>query len=123
MKREQQWLFECIHFDIGLGKVEPYFFTFCLYDIEARKKITESFSFDYLSKEMFELLGKSENKLNPILRSKQAVISLPEESTNFQNYVLLCTIEKVLQGDIGDIIDNYVKFNSVIVHFFFHFYL
>ena len=112
----------CQELSFALGEVEPYFCSMTIFDISTNERISETFSFDFQTDVSSVLLGVQsvlsiyrnfltpQDKLNAITKSKNAIFQLKETNPNFN---LIFTVEKVLQGEIDDVIENYVKANQI----------
>jgi len=94
----------------GLGETEPLFLSLLVFDMRSKKRVTETFRFQQNSDFSFTLIGAAPDKINPLFKAKEAVISLTECDSN---YFIILIVEKVLQGAPDDYLDNYFKYQTL----------
>ena len=86
-------------------EVEPFFCSLALYDLAARRKISESFNFDFNSDVILSGLPTFKNA-HSFNRIRRAVFHVSQRSSNI--YMVL-KVFKVLQGDEDSVAEPYLK--------------
>lgn len=92
-----------LKFDID---IEPIFCTAAIYDAKERKKISENFHFDMNSDTIKRMLNSHIPYSDNSTSSRSAVFEVTHPSNDLY---LVVRFEKVLQGDIKDSIEPYLK--------------
>ncbi|KAF4523421.1 hypothetical protein B566_EDAN007893 [Ephemera danica] len=98
-------LVKCLQMKLEL-EVEPIFASMAIYDAKERKKISENFYFDMNSDAMKKMLN-SHIKIQDIsTQSRSCIFDITYPSADL---FLVIKLEKVLQGDINECAEPYVK--------------
>lgn len=90
-------------FDI---EIEPIFCTAAIYDAKERKKISENFYFDMNSESIKRMLNSHVPYSDTSTSSRSAIFEITHPSNDL---FLVIRFEKVLQGDIKDAVEPYLK--------------
>ncbi|XKL65388.1 hypothetical protein PGB90_008808 [Kerria lacca] len=98
-------LVKCLQLKLEL-EVEPIFASIALYDCKEKKKISENFYFDLNSDEIRTMLMPYTSQIDTSTQSKACVFNITYPSPDL---FLVIKLEKVLQGDINDCIEPYIK--------------
>ena len=93
-------------------EVEPIFASIALYDCKEKRKISESFYFDLNSDEIRSMLSPHVPYVDASTQSKGCIFNITYPSPDL---FLVIKLEKVLQGDINDCIEPYIKDEKVSV--------
>lgn len=86
--------------------VEPIFLTLALYDAQEKKKISECFHTDVNSEELKHMLGSHVQYSDISSRSRACIFSISHPTPDL---FLVIKMEKVLQGDIAECAEPYMK--------------
>lgn len=111
------FIFKCIYFTTSSiiarrleVEVEPIFASIALYDCKEKKKVSENFYFDLNSDEMQGMLSLHTPRIDASTQSRACIFNITYPSPDL---FLVIKLEKVLQGDINDCIEPYVKDEKV----------
>lgn len=91
-------------------EVEPIFASIALYDCKEKKKISENFYFDLNSDELQGMLSLHTPRIDASTQSRACIFNITHPSPDL---FLVIKLEKVLQGDINDCIEPYLKDEKV----------
>ncbi|KAL0280011.1 UNVERIFIED_CONTAM: hypothetical protein PYX00_001439 [Menopon gallinae] len=86
--------------------VEPIFLTLALYDAKEKKKISENFYTDLNSEEIKNMLQSHIEYSDTSTRSRSCIFNVTHPSPDL---FLVIKLEKVLQGDIAECAEPYMK--------------
>ena len=91
-------------------EIEPLFASMALYDAKERKKVSETFYFDLNPEPLKRMLGSHipYNDISTLARACIFNISYPSS-----DLFLVIRLEKVLQGDINECVEPYLKDDKV----------
>lgn len=81
-----------------------------LYDAKEKKKISENFYFDMNSETIKQMLSSHVGRWDISTLSRSAVFDILHPSSDI---FLVIKLEKVLQGDISECVEPYVKDDKV----------
>lgn len=98
-------LVKCLQLKLELD-VEPIFLTLALYDAKEKKKISENFYTDLNSEEIKHMLSSHVEYSDVSTRSRACIFDVTHPSTEL---FLVVKLEKILQGDIGECAEPYMK--------------
>lgn len=98
-------LVKCLQLKLEL-EVEPIFASMAIYDAKERKKISENFYFDMNSDELKRMMTSHIPYSDVSTQSRSAIFELTNPSTDL---FLVIRLEKVLQGDLRDSVEPYMK--------------
>lgn len=87
-------------------EIEPIFCTAAIYDAKERKKISENFYFDMNTENIKRMLNSHVPYADISTASRSAIFEITHPSNDL---FLVIRLEKVLQGDIKDSIEPYMK--------------
>lgn len=87
-------------------EVEPLFASMAIYDAKERKKLSENFYFDMNSEALKRMLSSHVPYSDISTQSRTAIFEVSHPS---QDLYLVIRLEKVLQGDIKDSVEPYIK--------------
>ncbi|XP_022913566.1 dedicator of cytokinesis protein 7 [Onthophagus taurus] len=98
-------LVKCLQLTLEL-EVEPLFASMALYDAKERKKVSETFYFDLNPESLKRMLGDHipYSDTSTLARACAFDVSYPSA-----DLFIVIRLEKVLQGDINDCIEPYLK--------------
>lgn len=91
-------------------EVEPIFASMALYDAKERKKVSENFYFDMNSDQIKRMLTSHVPYVDVSTLSRAAVFDITHVSPDL---FIVVRLEKVLQGDISECIEPYLKDDKV----------
>lgn len=100
-----RFLVKCLQLKLEL-EVEPIFASMAIYDAKERKKISENFCFDMNSENIKRMLTSHVPYSDISTQSRSAVFEVTNPSNDL---FLVIRLEKVLQGDIKDSVEPYIK--------------
>lgn len=100
-----RFLVKCLQLKLEL-EVEPIFASMAIYDAKERKKISENFYFDMNSENIKRMLTSHVPYTDISTQSRTAVFEVTNPSNDL---FLVIRLEKVLQGDIKDSVEPYIK--------------
>ena len=103
-------LVSCLHLKLELD-IEPIFASVALYDAKEKRKISENFYFDMNSEQIKHMLQSQYADMSTMSRSAIFNITYPSS-----DIFLVIKLEKVLQGDINDCAEPYIKDDKVCAH-------
>lgn len=86
--------------------VEPIFASMALYDAKERKKVSENFYFDMNQDQIRRMLEGYIPKADYSTQGRDCIFDISHPTPDL---FLVVKLEKVLQGDIGDAADPYLK--------------
>lgn len=86
--------------------IEPIFCTAAIYDAKERRKISENFYFDMNTESIKRMLNSHYSYADISTASRSAVFEITHPSNDL---FLVIRLEKVLQGDIKDSIEPYMR--------------
>ncbi|KAM3959107.1 LOW QUALITY PROTEIN: dedicator of cytokinesis [Aphomia sociella] len=86
--------------------VEPLFASMALYDAKEKKKLSENFYFNLNSEWTKQMLSAHIAYADISTLSRSAVFDIPNPSSDV---FLVVRVEKVLQGDVNECIEPYIK--------------
>ncbi|KAG8238879.1 hypothetical protein J437_LFUL018440, partial [Ladona fulva] len=98
-------LVKCLQLKLDL-EVEPIFAIMALYDAKEKKKVSENFYFDMNSEAMKRMLGSHIPYCDISTLSRSCIFDITYPSTDL---FLVIKLEKVLQGDISECAEPYMK--------------
>ncbi len=85
-----------------------------LYDCKEKRKVSENFYFDLNSDDIRAMLSSHTSQVDASTQSKACIFNITYPSPDL---FLVIKLEKVLQGDINDCIEPYIKDEKVRAHF------
>lgn len=100
-----RFVVKCLQLKLEL-EVEPIFASMAIYDAKERKKISENFYFDMNSENIKRMLTTHVPYNDISTQSRTAVFEVTNPSNDL---FLVIRLEKVLQGDIKDSVEPYIK--------------
>lgn len=100
-----RFLVKCISLKLEL-EVEPIFASMAIYDAKERKKISENFYFDMNSESIKRMLTSHVPYTDISTQSRTGIFDVTNPSNDL---FLVIRLEKVLQGDIKDSVEPYIK--------------
>ncbi|CAD7079957.1 unnamed protein product [Hermetia illucens] len=98
-------LVKCLQLRLEL-EVEPIFASMAIYDAKEKKKITENFYFDMNSESLKRMLTSHVPHSDISTQSRTGIFEISHPSNDL---FLVIRLEKVLQGDIKDSVEPYLK--------------
>ena len=98
-------LVQCNKLELAL-QVEPIFATMALYDAKEKKKISENFHFDLNSDQIKRMLDAYVTQVDYSTQARACVFDVSQPT---QDLFLVVKLEKVLQGDISESAEPYLK--------------
>lgn len=98
-------LVKCLQLKLEL-EVEPIFASMAIYDAKERKKISENFYFDMNSDDLKRMLTSHIPYSDVSTQSRSGIFEITNPSTDL---FLVIRLEKVLQGDLRDSVEPYMK--------------
>ncbi|XP_069184987.1 dedicator of cytokinesis protein 7 isoform X14 [Procambarus clarkii] len=96
---------KCINLRLEL-EIEPVFATMALYDLRDKKKISENFCFDMNPEPLKRMLTSHIPYQDISTLSRTCIFDITYPSSDL---FLVVRLEKVLQGDISDVVGPYMK--------------
>uniref|UniRef100_A0A1Q3G270 Putative ph domain-containing protein n=1 Tax=Culex tarsalis TaxID=7177 RepID=A0A1Q3G270_CULTA len=96
---------KCLQLKLEL-EVEPIFASMAIYDAKERKKISENFYFDMNSESLRRMLVGHLPFADISTQAREAIFDITNPSNELY---LVIRLEKVLQGDIKDSVEPYMK--------------
>ncbi|KAG5883156.1 hypothetical protein JTB14_033407 [Gonioctena quinquepunctata] len=87
-------------------EVEPLFASMALYDCKERKKVSETFYFDLNPEGLKRMLGGHVPYSDTSSLARGCIFDISHPS---QDLFIVIRLEKVLQGDIGECVEPYLK--------------
>lgn len=100
-----RFLVKCLQLKLEL-EVEPIFASMAIYDAKERKKISENFYFDMNSENIKRMLSSHVPYTDVSTQSRSGIFEVTNPSNDL---FLVIRLEKVLQGDIKDSVEPYIK--------------
>lgn len=100
-----RFLVKCLQLKLEL-EVEPIFASMAIYDAKERKKISENFYFDMNSENIKRMLTSHVPYTDISTQSRAGIFEITNPSNDL---FLVIRLEKVLQGDIKDSVEPYIK--------------
>jgi len=106
---------DCVALTFELGEIEPFFCSLALFDIEKKKKISETFHFDKNSKRLMQLLGPSrrvepDEEIDPETCGSMCIFRTYYKSPSIY---LVIRLEKVMTNDNEGAVEPYFKHQSM----------
>ena len=98
-------LVKCLQLRLEL-EVEPIFASMAIYDAKERKKISENFYFDMNSDSLKRMLSTHIKSCDTSTQSRSGIFEISYPSNDL---FLVIRLEKVLQGDLKDSVEPYLK--------------
>ncbi|KAL7303214.1 hypothetical protein TKK_0004415 [Trichogramma kaykai] len=98
-------LVKCLQLKLDL-EVEPIFASLALYDSKEKKKLSENFYVDMNSENIKKMLGNHIAYSDVSTLARNCVISISKPSPDL---FLVVRLEKVLQGDISECAEPYIR--------------
>lgn len=98
-------LVKCLQLRLEL-EVEPIFASMAIYDAKERKKISENFYFDMNSDTLKRMLSTHIRTCDVSTQSRAGIFEISYPSNDL---FLVIRLEKVLQGDLKDSVEPYLK--------------
>lgn len=98
-------LVKCLQLKLEL-EVEPIFASMALYDAKEKKKLSENFYFDMNTDELKRMLTSHVPYSDISTQSRSGIFEITNPSSDL---FLVIRLEKVLQGDIKDSVEPYLK--------------
>eukprot|EP01114_Cavostelium_apophysatum_P014035 TRINITY_DN3531_c0_g1_i2.p1 TRINITY_DN3531_c0_g1~~TRINITY_DN3531_c0_g1_i2.p1 ORF type:complete len:2047 (-),score=557.52 TRINITY_DN3531_c0_g1_i2:8-6148(-) len=108
--QSSRYVIECKELVFGLGEVEPLFCSIFIFDAKKKRRASETFHFSLNGNATLNIAGTSLDQINPVHKAKEALVTLSECTP--QMYIVVA-VEKVLQGNIDSVLENYVKFHML----------
>ncbi|EDW04302.1 GH11724 [Drosophila grimshawi] len=96
---------KCLQLKLEL-EVEPIFASMAIYDAKERQKISENFYFDMNSDGLKQMLSNHVRCADISTQSRSAIFEISYPSNDL---FLVIRLEKVLQGDINNSVEPYLK--------------
>ncbi|XP_059617297.1 dedicator of cytokinesis protein 7 [Phlebotomus argentipes] len=100
-----RFIVKCLQLKLEL-EVEPIFASMAIYDAKEKKKLSENFYFDMNSESLKRMLASHVPYSDISSQSRTAVFEVTNPSSDL---FLVIRLEKVLQGDIKDSVEPYLK--------------
>ena len=114
-------LVKCLELSLALQDIEPVFASMALYDARERRKVSENFYFDMNSETSKRMLAGHAKPPDIASLARGCVLDV---SSNPGDLFLVVKLEKVLQGDMGEAIEPYIReernVEKVMKHFELH---
>lgn len=104
-------LVKCLQLKLDL-EVEPIFCSMAIYDAKEKKKLSENFYFDLNTDSIRRMLSTHIPYCDVSTQSRSAIFDVTNPSSDL---FLVIRLEKVLQGDIKESIEPYLKEDKVIM--------
>ena len=98
-------LVKCLSLKLEL-EIEPIFASLALYDAKEKKKLSENFYFDMNSESLKKLLTSHIQYQDVSTLSRSCVFNITYPSSDL---FLVIKLEKVLQGDVNECAEHYMK--------------
>ncbi|KAF7997149.1 hypothetical protein HCN44_005426 [Aphidius gifuensis] len=98
-------LIKCLQLKLDL-EVEPIFATIALYDAKEKKKVSENFYVDMNSESIKKMLGSHIAYSDASTLARSCVLNISKPSPDL---FLVIRLEKVLQGDISECAEPYLR--------------
>lgn len=98
-------LVKCLQLKLEL-EVEPIFASMAIYDAKEKKKLSENFYFDMNSESIKRMLTSHVPYSDVSTQSRSAIFEITNPSNDL---FLVIRLEKVLQGDMKDSVEPYLK--------------
>lgn len=92
-------------------EVEPLFASMALYDCKERKKVSETFYFDLNPEGLKRMLGGHVPYADTSSLARGCIFNITHPSPDL---FIVIRLEKVLQGEIGECVEPYLKEDKVI---------
>merc|ERR1719300_153733 len=102
-------LVKCLDLSLALHDVEPVFASMALYDAKERRKVSENFYFDMNSETVKRMLSTSGHLKPADITSLARTCVFDVSSAATGDLFLVVKLEKVLQGDMSEAIEPYIK--------------
>lgn len=99
-------LVKCLELSLALQDIEPVFASMALYDARERRKVSENFYFDMNTEGVKKMLAGHLDHADISSHARTCVFDI---STVPGDLFLVVKLEKVLQGDMSEAIEPYIK--------------
>lgn len=100
-------------------EIEPLFASMALYDTKEKKKVSETFYFDLNPEGLKRMLGGHISYTDTSTLARGCIFNITHPS---QDLFIVIRLEKVLQGDINECVEPYLKEDKVKNIFFVKYY-
>ena len=100
-------LVKCLELSLALQDIEPVFASMALYDAKERRKVSENFYFDMNNDAVKRMLTGHNKQADITSLARTCVFDVRSAATG--DLFLVVKLEKVLQGDMGEAIEPYIK--------------
>ncbi len=100
-------LVKCLELSLALQDLEPVFASMALYDARERRKVSENFYFDMNSDSVKRMLTSHNKPADITSLARTCVFDVSSASAG--DLFLVVKLEKVLQGDMSEAIEPYIK--------------
>ncbi|XP_066258807.1 dedicator of cytokinesis protein 7 [Euwallacea similis] len=98
-------LVKCLQMTLDI-EVEPLFASMALYDSKERKKVSETFYFDMNPEQLKRMLGGHVAYADTSTLARSCIFNISHPSPDL---FIVVRLEKVLQGDINECVEPYLK--------------
>ncbi|XP_023320823.1 dedicator of cytokinesis protein 7, partial [Eurytemora carolleeae] len=99
-------LVKCLELSLSLQDVEPVFASMALYDAREKRKMSENFYFDMNSESVKKMLSGHVDYADISTYARSCVFDISSQPWDL---FLVVKLEKVLQGDMNEAIEPYLK--------------
>ena len=100
-------LVKCLELSLALQDIEPVFASMALYDAKERRKVSENFYFDMNNDAVKRMLSGHNKPADITSLARTCVFDVSSAATG--DLFLVVKLEKVLQGDMSEAIEPYIK--------------
>lgn len=107
-------LVKCLQMSMDI-EVEPLFLSMALYDSKERKKVSETFYFDMNPEGLKRMLGGHIAYADTSTLARSCIFNITHPSPDL---FIVVRLEKVLQGDINECVEPYLK-DEKVNHWYF----
>lgn len=90
--------------------MEPLFASVALYDSKERKKVSETFHFDMNTEGLKRMLGGHVPYADSSTLARSCIFNISHPSPDL---FIVVRVEKVLQGDVNECVEPYLKDEKV----------
>lgn len=94
-------------------EVEPMFAMMALYDAKEKKKVSETFYFDLNPEGLKRMLGSHILYSDFSTQARGCIFDISQPSSDL---FLVIRLEKVLQGDLNECVEPYIKDDKVPIY-------
>lgn len=92
-------------------EIEPLFASMAMYDCKERKKVSETFYFDLNPESLKRMLGGHVPYADISTMARGCIFNITHPSPDL---FIVVRLEKVLQGDVSECVEPYLKDDKVI---------